>query len=191
MKKGATSKEDILRACRKIVARGSLKAVNMRTVAAECQIALGTLYNYYSNKDELLIATVESVWGDIFHGNENLLCNDKDSFPEYVNSIFLSLKKGMDEYPNFFVAHSASIATSQRGKAKSIMDQYFVHMKKGMETVLESDLNVNQACFSAAFTRGDFLDFIINHIILLLVEGKEDCRTLIEIIRKIIYAGNF
>lgn len=121
MNRGATSKEDILQACRKIVARGSLKAVNMRTVAAECQIALGTLYNYYSNKDE---------------------------------------------YPDFFAAHSASIATSQRGKAKSIMEHYFVHMKKEMEAVLESDSNVNQACFSVAFTRSDFLDFIINHIIL-------------------------
>ena len=191
MNKGVTSKEDILQVCRKIVARDSLKAVNMRSVALECQIALGTLYNYYCNKDELLMATIESVWWDIFHSNENLIWNDKDSFPECVNNIFAALKKGTDEYPDFFAAHSASIATSKKGKAKSIMGHYFVHMKEGMEVVLERDPNVRHNCFSETFTRSDFLDFIFDHILLLLVEGKTDCRTLLEIIRRIIYAGDF
>ena len=44
-----TSKEEILKAGRKIAQEKGLSAINMRSVAAECNIALGTLYNYYSN----------------------------------------------------------------------------------------------------------------------------------------------
>lgn len=43
-----------------------IAAVNMRTVASECGIALGSLYNYFSSKSELLSATIEAVWKDIF-----------------------------------------------------------------------------------------------------------------------------
>lgn len=53
--------------CRDIVASNGLAAVSMRSVADQCQIALGTLYNYYDNKDELLLETVEDIWKDIFH----------------------------------------------------------------------------------------------------------------------------
>jgi len=38
----------------------------LKTVASECGIALGSLYNYFSSKSELLSATIEAVWKDIF-----------------------------------------------------------------------------------------------------------------------------
>ena len=66
MNKAVTSKEEILEVSRKIAARDGITAVNMRTVAAECGIALGSLYNYFVSKAELLSATVEAVWADIF-----------------------------------------------------------------------------------------------------------------------------
>lgn len=60
-----TSREEIMRVSRKIVSEKGLPALNMRTLAKECGIALGTLYNYYSDKDELVVAAIESVWQDI------------------------------------------------------------------------------------------------------------------------------
>ena len=44
----------------------------MRTVASECGIALGSLYNYFSSKSELLSATIEAVWKDIFQMGKTL-----------------------------------------------------------------------------------------------------------------------
>ena len=60
-----TSREEIMRVSRKIVSEKGLPALNMRALAKECGIALGTLYNYYSDKDELVVAAIESVWQDI------------------------------------------------------------------------------------------------------------------------------
>lgn len=52
-----TSKEAILQVCRKITAERGLTALSMRSVAAELGIGLGTLYNYFPDKDALLLAT--------------------------------------------------------------------------------------------------------------------------------------
>ncbi|MGN1108469.1 MAG: TetR/AcrR family transcriptional regulator, partial [Oscillospiraceae bacterium] len=84
-----------MQVCRRIAAEQGLPALNMRTVAKECGIALGTLYNYYSDKDELLIATIGSVWQDIFHVPQE----DKSSsgalpFPEYVGRLFRHVQAG-------------------------------------------------------------------------------------------------
>ena len=92
MNVSVTSKETIMQVCRNIVSQKGLQSLNMRSVADECHIALGTLYNYYSDKNDLILATIESVWHDIFHANQ--CCKKTASFPEYVNNIFDCIQKG-------------------------------------------------------------------------------------------------
>ena len=53
-----TSKEAIMQVCRRIVAEKGMNALNMRLVADQCGIALGTLYNYFADKDALVLAAV-------------------------------------------------------------------------------------------------------------------------------------
>ena len=185
MNVNVTSKETIMQVCRSIVSTKGLQSLNMRSVANECHIALGTLYNYYSNKNDLLLATIESVWHDIFHTNQ---CYEKaTSFPEYVNDIFDCIQKGTQTYPNFFTAHSISIAKSQKGEAQNIMEHYFEHMKKGMLEVLHKDRDLSDAAFSSILTESDFIDFVLDYIIILLIRGASDCDVLIEMIQRIIY----
>ena len=45
MSRAVTSEEEILKVSCGIVAKKGIAAVNMRTVASECGIALGSLYN--------------------------------------------------------------------------------------------------------------------------------------------------
>jgi len=180
-----TSKEEIMKVCREIVSEEGLQAVNMRTVAKRCNVALGSLYNYFSNKDELVLKTIESVWQDIFHMDR--ACGMGLSFPETVNWIFESVRKGADEYPNFFTTHSLSIASDGKSRAKSTMDACLEHMKEGMAAALKTDRSVRKNVFSEAFPETDFLDFVLNSILLLLLQQKKDCHVLLEMIRKTIY----
>ena len=185
MNTGITSKEAIMQVCRVIVAEKGLSALNMRSVADGCQIALGTLYNYYSNKDDLLLATIESVWKDIFHMHQQ--SRTAVSFPEYVIHIFECVREGAKEYPDFFTAHSVSIANSEKGRAKSTMEHCFKHIKLNMLEVLQHDKSIGKNVFSSDLTETDFVDFVFDNILLLLVQGKTGCATLVEMIRRVIY----
>ena len=62
LNKTVTSREAILAASQKLVMEKGLQAVNMRTVASVCGVAVGSVYNYFPSKAELLTATVENVW---------------------------------------------------------------------------------------------------------------------------------
>ncbi|MDY4969441.1 MAG: TetR/AcrR family transcriptional regulator [Lachnospiraceae bacterium] len=185
MKPGITSKEDIMQVCRKIAAEQGLPAVNMRAVAKECGIALGTLYNYYASKDELLMATVESVWKDIFHMDGTRAAGM--SFPDYAAYLFDRARTGAEAYPGFLGAHSIAVAKSRRGQAKSIMEHTFEHMKAGMLTVLRADTAADTAVFSPAFQESDLVDFVLDQILLLLVKGADNSNALVELIRRVIY----
>ena len=62
----ATSTESILAASRELIRENGWNAVSIRAVAARCDVSPGTIYNYYESKAELLGATVESIWQEIF-----------------------------------------------------------------------------------------------------------------------------
>ena len=75
-----------MQVCRRIAAEKGLKALSMQAVAGECGIALGTLYNYFSDKEELLIAAISSVWQDIFRLTAEEETELSLSFSEYVSA---------------------------------------------------------------------------------------------------------
>lgn len=180
-----TSKEAIMQVCRSIVAENGIKALNMRSVADQCHIALGTLYNYYADKDALVLATVESIWREIFHaGHQDRM---GASFPDDVAELYARVRKGAEAYPGFLTGHSISIADAKRGEAKSIMEHTFAHMKSGMLEVLRNDPSVSEDAFPPSFSEEDFVGFVLDHLLILLVQGQPNCNVLLEIIRRVIY----
>ena len=173
-----------MQACRRIAAERGLTAVSMRAVARESHIALGTLYNYYADKDELVLATVESIWQEIFHTDAGSLT--ARPFPEQVASLFECVRRGTQRYPGFLGAHSMVIAGARRGEARRAMEACFAHMKAGLLAGLAADPAVNPAAFSDAFTQSDLVDFALDHLLLLLMKGEEDCAPLTEMLRRAI-----
>lgn len=179
-----TSKEAILQVCRRIVSQKGIQALNMRLVADDCHIALGTLYNYYADKDALVLAVVESVWKDIFHAG--LSHGMQTSFSDYIAQLYGQIQTGAQAYPGFLTSHSISIANTKRGEAKSVMEHTFAHMKAGMLKALQNDPAVLPNAFSPSFSQEDFVSFVLDHLLLLLVQGQPDCTILQEIIRRVI-----
>ncbi len=48
----------VIRAALDLAARGGYEAVQMRDVSTEAEVALGTIYRYFSSKDHLLVAAM-------------------------------------------------------------------------------------------------------------------------------------
>ena len=66
-----TSKEEILKTSREMIRQQGWSTVSIRSVAAACGVSVGSIYNYFDSKAELVGATVESVWCEIFHLPDN------------------------------------------------------------------------------------------------------------------------
>jgi len=179
------SKEEILEACKAIVSKKGLSALNMRAVAKRCNIALGSVYNYFRSKDDLVIAAVESVWDSIFDSESTY--RQGISFTEYIEAVFKKLRKGMIRYPDFFTAHSLSFAGKSKNDARNKMHDYFSFLKKEMLNILQTDTAIKKNVFSEEFGEDDLADFVLTNFIGLLVLQKRSCDILIAGIRKIIY----
>ena len=185
MNKTLTSREAILSVCKEVVIQSGIQALNIRGIAEKCGVSVGSVYNYFPSKGDLMIATVESVWKEIMHGSKGCISNH--SFVENVSSLYNSIQDGCEKYPAFFSIHSMSIASLDKDKGRDVMNRYFVHIESALLKALDFDENVREDVFSDNFTKEAFVDFIFSNIITLLMKKDKSCDFLLELIKRTIY----
>lgn len=185
MNLAATSKEEILEVSRRIVMKEGLFAINMRTVANECSVAVGSIYNYFSSKADLVSATIETIWKDIIYMTG--MSFDFDSFTKCLSRIFESVKEGGNKYPEFFTVHSLVFSAEDKAKGRQVMEQYFDNLKKDLLMVLEKDVDVRPDAFNDILTPTIFIDYVFVIFISLLLDCKSDCKALLEMVKSCLY----
>lgn len=180
-----TSREAILEESRRIVMEQGIAAVNMRSVAKACGVAVGSLYNYFPSKADLISAAVEDVWRDIFHMPGGT--SDFSSFIDCLTWLWDRLRKGCVKYPEFFTLHSVSFASSDREKGRQLMEESFRHMKQNLRTALEQDPAIHPDAFQEGFSRDDFIEMVFTLVLSMMLQGQEDCRPLLEMAVRCLY----
>ena len=89
MKNKSTSNSEIINASKEIFKEKGLNSLNMREVASRCNVALGSIYNYYPSKSMLLLDTIDSIWKEILH-KFNF---EGNRFDEKVRDLFYLIQK--------------------------------------------------------------------------------------------------
>ena len=184
MNTSVTSRQAILDACRTLALEQGLQAINVRAVASACGIAVGSVYNYFPSKADLVAATIQDVWQHIFHFGATA---PAASFTELVARLYREALLGTQEYPGFFTTHSVSFASAEKNRGRQVMEDYFVRMRTELLQALCSDPGVGTEVFNDAFTREAFVDFVFSHFLALLMKQAPGCDTLLEVIRRILY----
>lgn len=180
-----TSKEAILAQCRRLVMEQGISAVNMRTVAQACGVAVGSLYNYFPSKSDLLRSAVDDVWRDIFHMSGSSF--HFDSFTDCLVWLFDSVERGCVKYPGFFDLQSVSFAAGDRQKGHQMMERYFSHMRKSLLDVLNRDPEIRPDAFTHCLTREAFIEVIFTAFTTMLLRGQNQFQPLLEITARCIY----
>lgn len=185
MNKTLTSREEILCVGKEIIIQSGIQALNMRDVAHKCSVSVGSVYNYFPSKGDLIVATIESVWTEIMHDSKG--CSAQLGFAENVLFLFKNIQKGCQKYPSFFSVHSMSLANVDKNKGREVMEHYFVHIKKGLLESLHQDQDIRKDAFSDMFSKSDFVDFVFSNIVTLLMKEANTCDFLLEVVKRMIY----
>ena len=184
MNKTVTSKEEILDKSREIIAEKGVSAINMRTVATQCGIAVGSLYNYFASKSELMSAAVEAVWKDIFQVGTCL--ENCEDILEYMKTLLESVKNSRDRYPQSFSMHALHITTGEKPEGRRVMEKYFLELKVQMISLLEQDKQIRAGAFTDKMTPEIFVNYIFKLILAVLLENQEE-EIFLEFIKNYLY----
>ena len=185
MNTAVTSKEEILKTSRELIRRQGWAAVSIRSVAAGCGVSVGSIYNYFDSKTDLIGATVESVWCEIFHRPE-----DDAVFQDVqacVAWMYQRMAYGCERYPGFFTLHSLGFLREDKTAGKQRMQQTWQHILAGLRSVLKQDVRIRPDAFTEQFTAEKFADVLFSQMLSALLRQDYDPSAVLEIVRRTLY----
>lgn len=180
-----TSKEEILKTSRELIQQQGWAAVNIRSVAAACGVSVGSIYNYFDSKAELIGSTVESVWCEIFrHPEDTAVFEDTQSC---ICWIYNRMEYGCSQYPGFFTLHSLSFMKESKPDGRKRMLQTWQHILDGLCSVLKKDKKIRPDAFNEQFTVEKFADVLFSLILSALLRQDYDPTAVVEVVRRTLY----
>jgi AcrR family transcriptional regulator len=135
----AARRDRVVRAALKLGADGGYEAVQMRDVATEADVALGTIYRYFSSKDHLLAAALVTWTGDL----EQQVARRPPAgrtVADRVANILQRATRGMEREPRLTAALMAAISSSDKGAA-SCQGEMRASMARVLSRALPDDLD--------------------------------------------------
>ena len=185
MNTAVTSKEEILKTSRELIRRQGWSAVSIRSVAAGCGVSVGSIYNYFDSKTDLIGATVESVWCEIFHRPEDdAVFRDVQACVAWM---YQRMAYGCERYPGFFTLHSLGFLREDKTAGKQRMQQTWQHILAGLRSVLKQDVRIRPDAFTEQFTAEKFADVLFSQMLSALLRQDYDPSAVLEIVRRTLY----
>lgn len=180
-----TSREEILKNSLKLIQQQGWSSVSIRAVAAACGVSVGSIYNYFDSKAELVSATVESVWCEIFHRPDDAaVFQDTEACVAWM---YERMAYGCRQYPGFFTLHSLGFMREDKTDGKRLMQQTWRHILNGLCSVLRQDANIRADAFTEQFTVEKFADVLFSLMLSALLRQDYDPSAVLEIVRRTLY----
>ena len=100
-------RETILKESRAILFRSGYHELSIRAIAEACGVAVGTIYNYYDNKDTIVAHVMMEDWSQILREMEER-CSAAASMEDGCCEIFSALRRFQERFRPVFLEYSGT-----------------------------------------------------------------------------------
>lgn len=177
-KKDDSLRGTLIDSARAIADTEGIEAVNMRSIAQRAGVATGTVYNYFSSKEDILLALTEEYWKKTLY--EMRTAVTADSFCAQLEEIFFFLKERIDS--------SGSSLMNSLGEVKKAGQERMESMQAVLaETLIrrmEQDPSVRNDIWNGTFTMEQYSRFIVANMVMLLRTEPYEFHFFIEMVRR-------
>lgn len=171
----------LLHHARIIAETEGIDAINIRRIAQNAKVATGTVYNYFSGKDDILLSLTEEYWKQALAEMDSAILSP--SFYKQMAEIYDFLKTHIDR--------SAAMLMQGLGSAMPTGRQRMMSMHTVLEREIlrrmDQDRDIRHHIWSATFSKEDYVRFLVTHLMTSLRSKQPDIHFLIEIIQRTIY----
>lgn len=184
MNKTVTSREQLLAAAKDLAYGQGLSQVNIRAVAAKCGVAVGSIYNYFPTKADLIAAVIEDFWRQAAH-MEACVPAAGEAFPAYVSRLYAMLSKELSAFQSGWLSQIAALGAAERQKGRELEEKCFAHIQRGLLRALDGCGAASPLLTSGA-DRSAFVEFVFRNLMGQLRQGAPDCAYLRRILEELL-----
>lgn len=186
MNKMITSREELLKQAKEIIDEKGSQNLNMRELSKKCGIAIGSVYNYFPSKSDLVFALVEDFWKTIFKP-ENFCLSQEVLFVDFIDELYCSFAKHLGKFRAIYAEQMSIMKSKDKLQGKQIEQTYLTKVFHCIRHALDMDKKICKDIWTEQFTKNDFSKFVFDNMFSNLIRGTEDCTYLKQIINRILY----
>lgn len=131
----------ILNAAKQRLRKYGIQKTKMQEIAQDVGIAVGTLYLYFKNKDEILIASTEAFANQHLADAEAILNSDK-SPPEKLKAYILNRFYASQETRNSG-SHAAELARAVIRLKPQLIEEQSIWTRKNVSMIMQAGIDSN------------------------------------------------
>lgn len=139
---------------KQLLATGYLN-LNIRSITKKCNIGTGTFYNYFKNKEQLVLEILATDWNDVLDSSNEIIEKDL-SFKEKLNIISNNINGFLKNYRLIF---------SEMAKHTSKNHYVIDPMYKILEEII--DIHIEKGEINPPISSDKFSYFLLNNLILI------------------------
>lgn len=173
LKANENIKETILKEAMNIAHSEGLSKISMRKIANRCDIALGTIYNYYPTKADIVLDLVEGFWMTCFK-DFNKLCSEELDFFEQIEQIYFHILSYLKRFEGHCLEYLNGLPSINKDEGKKREAEFMnkiVDVFSKLYLTHKSEFNTDVI---EKFNEVDIARFILDNVIAMLKRFEED-----------------
>ena len=180
------TREQIFAAAKNIANTQGLKKVTIRNVAGECGVAIGSVYNYYETKGELVFEVAKDYWQSIFD-REQMSKLPQDDFCDFIESLYGVIASKLSGFMRQWISVMSNFSEEDKSLGRAKEAEIFSGVKKLLQFAMDNDKKVNNEIWQNDFNKEEMLDFIFTNMLNSMRRGAADCEFLTKVLRRALY----
>lgn len=181
-----TPRQTILAGAKKIAREKGLGQLNIRDVAKECGISVGTIYNSFQDKNELILGIVSDFWQGFFIDYTNHT-QQSNSFYCNLENLYLQLAHYLDEYEADWMTQLSYLGEKSRQVGMQRMEQCFHRVIEDIHQWLNQDPAIPKwDSKDSAINNERLAAFIFDSILSQLRHGEKSPEFLLALLHRVL-----
>lgn len=157
----------ILNKAKKILYDEGYSSISIRKVAKECNIAVGTIYNYFPSKKDLIVEMMVNFWEEYFYNIENVL-KTKESIYVKLKNIFYNLSQFIERFRVVWLNDDLYSSPDYIKSGLKKENIYIQKLIRTIEELLKKDMYINDNTSISKFDTYKMASFIVMNFISLV-----------------------
>lgn len=179
------TKDQILKSAAKLAREHGLSSINIRAVAKECQVSIGSIYNYFPDKSDLVVSVIESFWKQACTLDDMRKLNLSDFTSSYLQMYHI-LYEYFHRFEHEWILQLQTMDQKTKQLGRKIEESYYQDIKTMMEMMIAHDPHISEQHWNDSFTKDAFISFVFTNTLSLLKQNCQNPTFFISVLHKLL-----
>lgn len=180
-KKDEDLRERLLMLAHEVVEARGVEALTIRRLAGEAGVAIGTVYNYFASKEDILLALTEAYWRQTL---AELSCAvDAEGFIAQLRQAYAFLRARVLDGGSVLMMGLRGADDAGRERMQAML----CALGDALASRLAQDARVPPGVWTPAFTPEGCVAFVLQSVLASLRAGAPDVEFLLQLLSRALY----